>query len=70
MVAQHINHGKPFPINNNRGRPSIHHHAITSSTRLLSGPHIDSIACPSSKGSYSPPHLAATGSCLLVIFSI
>ncbi|KAL2796574.1 hypothetical protein BJX66DRAFT_323885 [Aspergillus keveii] len=49
MAAQHIDHGKPFPMNNDRERPSAHHHTIASSAGLLSGPHIDSVVCPSSE---------------------
>ncbi|KAL3488205.1 hypothetical protein BJX62DRAFT_227461 [Aspergillus germanicus] len=49
MAAQHIDHGKPFPMNNDQERRSAHHHTIASSAGLLSGPHIDSVVCPSSE---------------------
>jgi hypothetical protein len=68
-AAQHIGHGKPIPVNNDRERPSAHNHT-TASSGLLSGPHKDSVICPSSKGSYSPPRLATRGTCLSVLLSI
>ncbi|KAL3435033.1 hypothetical protein BDV09DRAFT_204355 [Aspergillus tetrazonus] len=47
MAAQHVDHGKPIPLNDDRKRPVAHHHATASSIGELSGPHIDSVICPS-----------------------
>ncbi|CEL09519.1 hypothetical protein ASPCAL12654 [Aspergillus calidoustus] len=48
-AAQHVDHGKPIPVNNDRERPSAHNHTTVSSVGLLSGPHKDSVICPSSE---------------------
>jgi hypothetical protein len=37
MAAQHIDQGKPIPVNIDRERPSAHHHATASSVGVLRG---------------------------------
>ncbi|KAL2868389.1 uncharacterized protein BJX67DRAFT_350668 [Aspergillus lucknowensis] len=49
MAAQHVDHGKSIPVNNNRERPFAHHHATASSIGVLSSPYIESIIHLSSK---------------------
>ncbi|KAL4935373.1 hypothetical protein BDV06DRAFT_217472 [Aspergillus oleicola] len=48
-VAQHINQGKPNPVNNNQERPSARNYITIFSVGVLSGPSKDSIIYPSSK---------------------
>ncbi|KAL4987084.1 hypothetical protein BDW68DRAFT_188303 [Aspergillus falconensis] len=49
MAVQHVDHGKPIPLNDDQKRPFVHHHATASSIGELSSSHIDSVIYPSCK---------------------
>jgi hypothetical protein len=51
LAAQDVDHGKPIPVNYDPEKSLAHHHATASSIGVLSGPHIDSVSCPSREGS-------------------
>ncbi|KAL4871633.1 hypothetical protein BDV12DRAFT_25334 [Aspergillus spectabilis] len=65
MAAQHIDHGKSIPVNNEQEGPSLHHHAAASSLGKFSSHDMESVIWSSDKDTvpeFQPDHFDAIDS--------